>query len=386
MSEAKKTHPVAVVDVDHDVRGAVEQAMSLAEWQRHVPAGVEVCLKPNLCFDYLVPGFQTTPWVLEAVIENIRGHVGRITVVEADTSTTSADRGARVTGISGTCRRHNVPFINLSRERFVPVEIKDGQILQGKVELPEILTRSHLITLPVLKTHCLTTVTGAIKNQFGCLPLNRYMYHPVLDQVLADLLSVLPPAFCVMDGTIGAEGDGPKQGRPRVTNLLLASADAVALDSVAARIMGFDPAQIGHIQRCAERGLGLADLQQIPFVGRDISELNLHFQPAHKNLVAILDLGLRLPVLGKVIFHTPLIHLFQWGARMEYLVWLALRGQHYKRQVRQSSWYAQQWWPHCAPLASADGTPSRRGRSGANLPPASASAHARPEGEQRYGA
>jgi uncharacterized protein (DUF362 family) len=344
---------VAVVDVRGDVAAAVEQAMSLAQWTKAVPAGADVCLKPNLCWDYLMPGFQTTPWVLEAVIEIVRNHVGELVVVEADTSTTSADRGARSTGLLDVCRRHAIPFVNLSREPFVAVPISSGLHFQHQVELPEILTRTHLISLPVLKTHCLTGMTGAIKNQYGCLPLNRYLYHPILDRVLADLLSVLRPSFCLMDGTIGAEGDGPKEGEPRVADLLLASTDPVAMDAVAARVMGLDPDEIEHIQACARQGLGQADLKQISVVGRDIGDLNLRFRPARKNLVAIVDLAVRVPVIGPLIFDTPLIRLFRWGAQSNYLVWLALKGRHYRTRIRDNSWYAEQWWPESgAPSAA----------------------------------
>jgi uncharacterized protein (DUF362 family) len=336
---------VALVDVQGDVAAAVEKAMSLARWREALPAGADVCLKPNLCWDYLMPGFQTTPWVLEAVIEIVRPHVGKLVVVEADTSTTSADRGVRATGLLEVCRRHNVPFINLSREPFVPLPISNGLHFREQVELPEILTCTHLITLPVLKTHCLTEMTGAIKNQYGCLPLNRYLYHPILDQVLPDLLSVLRPAFCLMDGTIGAEGDGPKEGEPRVADLVLAATDPVAMDAVAAHIMGLDPAGIEHIQACARQGLGVADLDQISIVGRDISDLNLRFRPARKNLVAIVDLAVRVPLIGPLIFDTPLIRVARWGAQSTYLLWLALKGRHYRAKIRDESWYGEQWWP-----------------------------------------
>jgi len=343
---------VVLVDVQRDVPAAVHRAMSLARWKEAIPAGADVCLKPNLCFDYLVPGFQTSPWVLDAVIETVRDHVGKLVVVEADTSTTSADRGIRATGLLEVCRRRAIPFVNLSREPFVAVPVRNGLHFQDHIELPEILTRSHLLTLPVLKTHCLTGMTGAIKNQYGCLPLNRYMYHPILDLVLPDLLSVLRPAFCLMDGTVGAEGDGPKQGEPRVADLLLASTDPVAMDAVAAHIMGLDLAVIEHIQASARQGLGVADLDQIAIVGRDISSLNLHFRPARKNLVAELDLGLRLPLIGPLIFNTPLIRVFRWGAQSSYLVWLALKGRHYRTRIREHSWYGRQWWPQSTPSSS----------------------------------
>ena len=71
-------------------------------------------------------------------------------------------------------------------------------------------------------------------------------------------------------------------------------------------------------------------------------------ESASQDLVALcesLDLGLRVPVLGPLIFDTPLIHLFRWGARMDYLIWLALKGRQYQREIREHSWYAQQGWP-----------------------------------------
>ena len=115
-----------------------------------------------------------------------------------------------------------------------------------------------MITLPLLKTHNKTTLSGAIKNQWGCLETLRHNFHPVLPEALVDLNTLVRPRFAVMDGTVGLEGDGPKSGRPKEMNVILASANLVGIDSVAAQVMGFDPSAVTHLTLCAPARPGIA--------------------------------------------------------------------------------------------------------------------------------
>ena len=143
-------------------------------------------------------------------------------------------------GMAEVCRRTGARWVNMSRAETVRVEAPENAVLK-ELDVPRILREAVLITVPVMKTHGKTVITGALKNQFGCLSKARHTYHLVLDDVLADLNRVVRPAFAVMDGTIGLEGNGPKSGRPRVADLILASQDPVALDTVQALCMGLDP-------------------------------------------------------------------------------------------------------------------------------------------------
>ncbi len=322
---------------------AVREAMEKAEWRNAIHQGADVALKPNLCFDYLMPGMQTSPWVLEGVVEAIRDYVGRIYVVEADTYTTWVERAVRVTGISDVCRRYGLEWINMSKGRFVAVPLADSLVLGHQADIPEILTRTQLITVPVLKTHCLSSITGAIKNQWGCLKRLRLDYHPVINEALADVNAILKPQFCVMDGTVCLEGRGPKQGRPRVADLVMASADNVALDAVAALVIGLDPARIEHIQLCAQRGSGVADLQQIEIIGQ---WTNLHFEPAKKNVVAFFDIFFRRPFFEQLLFHTPLFALVRVAAISNYVIWMGLEGRKYRDRILYQSRYGAQWLAH----------------------------------------
>jgi len=72
---------------------------------------------------------------------------------------------------------------------------------------------------------------------------------------------------------------------PHITNYILASADQVAIDAIAAKMMGFEPLDLKFIRLAHEAGLGCGDPKEIDIVGEDISEVNFHFQK-DKNTLA----------------------------------------------------------------------------------------------------
>ena len=123
-----------------------------------------------------------------------------------------------------------------------------------------------------MKTHVFTTTTGAMKNAFGGL-LNerRHWTHPVIHQTLVDLLMIQKRihrgVFAVMDGTFAGDGPGPRCMIPYAKDVILASADQVAIDAVAAKLMGFDPMTIEYIRTAHDLGLGCGDPREIEIVG-----------------------------------------------------------------------------------------------------------------------
>jgi hypothetical protein len=111
-----------------------------------------------------------------------------------------------------------------------------------------------------------------MKNAFGGL-LNerRHWTHPVIHETLVDLLMIQRQihrgVFAVMDGTFAGDGPGPRCMVPHVKNVILASADQVAIDAVAAKLMGFDPMSIKYIRLAHDLGLGCGDPREIEIVG-----------------------------------------------------------------------------------------------------------------------
>ena len=125
--------------------------------------------------------------------------------------------------------------------------------------IPRRFIGENIIHLPTVKTHIFTTTTGAMKNAFGGL-LNerRHWTHPVIHETLVDLLMIQKKihrgVFAVMDGTFAGDGPGPRCMVPHVKNVILASADQVAIDAVAAKLMGLDPMSIKFIRLAHDLG------------------------------------------------------------------------------------------------------------------------------------
>ncbi|MFP4241829.1 MAG: DUF362 domain-containing protein [Chitinispirillaceae bacterium] len=134
-----------------------------------------------------------------------------------------------------------------------------------------------LISLPKLKTHGLTRLTGAVKNQYGCVPgMVKGEYHARFPDVhdfsklAADVCSLVNPRLYIMDAVMAMEGNGPQSGDPKKLGLLLFSTDPVALDAVAARIVDLDPAIVTTSEAGKNAGLGTFLKEEIELWGDDI--------------------------------------------------------------------------------------------------------------------
>lgn len=316
--------------------------MELAGWRQFISPGVDVSLKVNLGFDLLLPGAVTGPWVVGGVIRAIRDYVRRIYVVESDQVVVNAENALRKTRLDHACLEYGVEWVNMSRGDYVEVR-DDRRLVLKRALLPEILTRTQVISIPVMKTHNKCVISGAIKNQWGCLQTLRHNYHLVLSEALVDVNALVKPCFAVMDATIGLEGNGPKAGRPKEMGLVLASGDLVALDTVAALVMGFNPVRIEHLQLCARNGLGQVDIDQISVLGEAIQGVSQPFMPARHNVVSWLELALRRSFFRRLAFDTPLFWLFCWGARRYYDVWEWCAGRLLREGILRDSAYGAQW-------------------------------------------
>jgi len=336
--------PVALVSTAAGRERVIEdtrRAMELGGWRRFLPSGADVAIKPNLGWDKLIPGAISAPWVVEGVVATIRDHVGEIFLVESDQVVLDVERALRITGLDEVCRRWGVHWCNMSRGTAVRIRDSNRLVLRD-INIPEILTRTQLVTVPLLKTHNKTTITCALKNQWGCLETLRHSYHLVLDNAIADVNALVQPRFAVVDGTVGLEGNGPKSGVSREMNIILASGNLVGVDSVAASLMGFDPDAIPHLERCAEHGMGsLPPLARV--VGDSPEELAAKFIPARHNAVSWLEVVLRRSAVRWLAFDTPLFRLLCWGARRYYDGWDLVVGRRRRREFFDHSGYADQW-------------------------------------------
>jgi len=341
LMEGKTVSRVAARRVGEDLAEAVREVMELADWRRHLDLSKPVLLKPNLGWDNFLPGAVTSPAVLDAVIRVLRPHASTLLVVEADQVLVRCEKALRKAGADRVCEQHGIPFVNLSREPMVSVPL-GGEVFP-EIRLPRLLLDANLVTIPVMKTHDKTVVTGALKNQWGCLDKVRHTYHLEVSRAIVELNQALRPRFAVMDATVSLEGNGPKSGRPRVTDLVLASGDLVALDATAARLMGFDPARIEHLQIAQQAGLGCAQPGGIELLGDPVGDLNFGFRPARSNLVSVVELKLRRSRLKQVVFAGPIFWLACRGALVFYFFWYHLVGRRFRNEILRHPRYGAQW-------------------------------------------
>jgi uncharacterized protein (DUF362 family) len=157
-----------------------------------------------------------------------------------------------------------------------PFLVLDKVYPQG-VFIPKALVGMNIIHLPTVKTHVFTTITGAMKNAFGgLLHRERHWTHSVIHETLVDLLTIQqeihPGIFAVMDGTFAGDGPGPRAMHWHEKDILLASADQVAIDATSAKLQGFDPMKLDFIRLAHEAGLGVGDPRQIEIAGYDIEQ------------------------------------------------------------------------------------------------------------------
>jgi uncharacterized protein (DUF362 family) len=296
----------------------------------------------NLGWDLFIPGSITSPLVVEALIAAIRDRAATIYMVESDQVLEDVEKAYHDSGMAEVCRRTGVRWVNMTRGATVPHDEPANAVLK-RIDVPQILKDTVLITVPVMKTHAKTRLSGAIKNQWGCIGKMRHEYHLVLDDALADLNFVMRPALALMDATVALEGNGPKSGHPVVADLILCSLDPVALDTVQARIMGIDPATVVHLARCAARGIGTNDREHIEVRGIQPGEAQVRFQPARHNAVSMVETLLRKSFLKKLFFDTPIFSLCLLGAKSYYRLWTWLAGRRPWAEVLAHPVYGPQW-------------------------------------------
>lgn len=333
---------VFIEPVKGDVPGAVKRALEGADWTRAIPKGADVSLKVNLGWDLFIPGSITSPLVAEALIGAIRDHVGTIYMVESDQVLEDVEKAFHESGMAEVCKRTGVRWVNMTRAATVPHDEPRNVVLK-RIDIPQILKDTLLVTVPVMKTHAKTRLSGAIKNQWGCIGKMRHEYHLVLDDALADLNFVMRPALALMDATVALEGNGPKSGNPVIADLILCSRDPVALDTVQAQVMGLDPATVRHLATCAARGIGTNDPGQIEVRGIQPAAAQVRFQPAEHNAVSMIENLLRKSFLKKLFFNTPIFDLCLFGAKNYYRLWTWRAGRKPWDAVLAHPLYGPQW-------------------------------------------
>ena len=265
----KNTEKVAIVKCrdykKSEVDKAIKKLLELLDFDK--TKYKDVLIKPNVVGYYKenLDAIITHPSIVKSLLKQFRG------AAVGESSFTDTENNLRKVGY------WKLKPIVLEEKKLIKIRDEKAKILKH-FYLPKIIKEADLIiNVPKLKTHTLVKITGAIKNLYGCIPGGvKQLYHrkakgeEKFSNLLVDIYQNIKPKLNIMDAIIAMEGEGPSSGKPRKVGLLLASRNAISLDIVAAKLMGYNPKNIFVIREAIKRGLGsynieiIGDLKEIP--------------------------------------------------------------------------------------------------------------------------
>jgi uncharacterized protein (DUF362 family) len=351
---------VAVVRVRPDhILEDIDRLHDLAGVEQALVKGAPTILKDNISWHFPFPGANTTPWQLEGTARSLRARgYDELVCVQNKTVVTDAFKGEDLNGYVPIFKKYDIPV----RYNFKPedmswsiyrpkakMRVLDTIFPEG-ISIPDAFHGANIVHLPTTKCHIYTTTTGAMKNAFGgLLNTKRHYTHSWIHETLVDLLAIQKEIhaglFAVMDGTTAGDGPGPRTMRPVIKDVMLASEDQVAIDAVAASMMGFDPLTIPYMALADEAGLGNARHENIEIVGDTaLADQRWGFSVGDNGASMIGDVMWFGPLkrFQKLFFHTPLVNLFVMGSEAyhDYYRW-PLRDRRVFEQWRESTEWGQ---------------------------------------------
>ena len=330
------------------------RVMDLAGYRDTLAPDLQTLIKLNLSWTKYFPACSSQPWQLDGALSKMLADgfkQDRLVPIENKTVVTNPRAGCRNNRWEPVLARHGLPFTPLEDVtwRVYPFKsplLKLNDIFPDGIQIPAMYPGTQILHLPTVKTHGHAVMTGAVKNAFGGLLREvRHYAHKYMHEVLVDLLymqrELHPAVFTVMDGTVAGDGAGPRTMIPRIKNLILAGADSVAIDAIAARLMGFDPLAIPFVRMAHERGLGIGDPRNIELVGDDVSHENFGFH-TRRSLVIWGDQMIRtgfLRPLERLLLHSPLVVWAPFASNVYHdLLWYPTIGRSRIRDFMRTEW------------------------------------------------
>ncbi len=333
-----KTSPKTILD-DY------AKLMHMAKYQDRFPKDLRTIIKLNLSWSKFFPACSSPPWQVEGILKTMTedGYDPKnLFTAENRTVVTNLSKGIRCNRWEPIIKKYGAWFVPLMRVKFISYDdalrskfetlrdkelhVLDSKIFANGFKIPGFYLGKPIIHLPTFKTHGHTGAVGgslnqtndqmknggitcSLKNAFGgLLTKRRHFSHQYLSEVLVDLLiiqkQIHPEIMAIVDGTVCGDGAGPRIMIPRIKNHILAGYDQVAVDTVVAKMMGFEPLKLPAIKLAHDEGLGCGDIDQIEIIGEDVSNINWKFE-VKRSLVIWGDQMVR---KGKLSFLHPLMH------------------------------------------------------------------------------
>jgi len=228
--------------------------------------GEKILIKPNLLVgEPPEKCINPHPFIFRALIEQLK-ETGAIISYGDSPAVGPTLLAARQSGLLAVAEDLGVELADFRTPKSV--NFPEGNLIKQFSIAKSVLEADGIISLCKMKSHALTRITGAVKNQFGCVPgVQKTEFHATLpnpslfSQMLVDLNLFLKPRLYIMDGVVSMEGNGPRNGTPRPMNVILLSTDPVALDTVFCQLINLDETLVETITYGNRLGLGSSQFE-----------------------------------------------------------------------------------------------------------------------------
>ncbi|HHV72499.1 MAG TPA: DUF362 domain-containing protein [Clostridia bacterium] len=246
----------------------VKDLLEVIKPEEEIDKNSLIGIKPNLVVAKpSSSGATTSPEIVEGLIEYLKSKgCNKIVIMESSWVGGRTSKAFKVCGYEDLSKKYHVPLIDLQKDDYRAYEINGLQI-----NICDYVTKiDYLINIPVLKGHCQTNVTCALKNMKGCIPNSeKRKFHTLgLHKPIAYLNKLIKQDLVIVDGMNG-DLNFEEGGNPVQMNRIIAGKDPVLIDAYAAHLMGFSIEEVPYIAMAENIGVGTADL-----VNADIVELN----------------------------------------------------------------------------------------------------------------
>jgi uncharacterized protein (DUF362 family) len=326
--------------------------MRIVDYESYLPKDKKTIVKLNLSWSLYYPACSTEPWQLEGVLKTLREDGYKdVVAMENKTVVTNPYKGIKQNRWENVLKKYEVEFVPLMEEKWIEYKPKADTPAIKKTfpdghRIPECFIGTNIVHLPTVKTHGHTTMTGAMKDAFGGLITERRHHaHKYIHEVLVDLLKIQKEIhtgiFAVMDGTVCGNGQGPRTMEPVIKNLILASDDQVAIDSLSAKMMGFNPMGIKKLRLANDLGLGNGKPENIKVLGENIDNENWGFKVGESPVIwgdKLFRKGL-LSFIEPILFHTFLFNFAILGSAFYHdYFWYPIAGMRNIRKFMKTEW------------------------------------------------
>lgn len=281
IEKAKTKNAVSIIKIKYDVYEAVKTAIELIG-DIEINEESKILIKPNIfAIAYSYQALTTNPETVKGVISYLieKGAKKENIKIAEQVQFGDVEKAFAKSGFSKLAKEQNIELLDLSKTEFIEKE-QDGIKLEISKEL---FDKDLIINVPVMKTHLLLGISGALENMTRVVSKKCYKElekdMPKAIKAIAVLHKLIPKYLTIGDATIGMQGNGPAQhGEPAFLNMILASKDPVAIDKIFQEIGLLRKSE--HIETASKLGIGSSDLVDIEVVGEELDACRRELKPA----------------------------------------------------------------------------------------------------------